>query len=164
MKGVKLLTLPVNATVPHMWAKRFLEASPPSPTRSHHFGVGCLREGCAVASLSLSRDQANRDLHGVALACWGRKRQTSQEPLLLPVPPGAPDGPDPSRCPPSPAGTRSCPPCPGVQRSTGSSQVWGSQGTDAGRLAAACVGCVRNRERLTAGFPGWQQKSPGSEA
>ena len=144
VKAVKLSTLPVNATVPHTSAKHFPEAFPPrpGPTRSHHFGVGCLREGCAVASLSLSRDQANGDLHGVTLACRGRKNQTSQEPLLLPVPPRAPGGPDPSRSSLGPAGTRSHPPCLGTQRSTRSSRVWGSRGTDAGQLMGSCVGCL----------------------
>lgn len=143
MKGVKPSTLPVNATVLHTSAKRFPEASPhPGPIKSHHFGVGCLREGCAVSSLSLSRDQANRDLHSVALPCQGRKRQTSQQPLLLPLLPRAPDCPDPPRSPLSPAGTQSHPPRPGTQRSTGNSRVWGSRGTDAGQPVVPCVGCL----------------------
>lgn len=43
----------------------------------HHFGVGCLWQGCAIASLPLSRDQANRDLHGVTLTCWGTETDLS---------------------------------------------------------------------------------------
>lgn len=140
MKGLKLLTLPVNTTVPHRSAKRFPEVSPPTqPCEVAPFwgwvspGGMCHRQ--PVSLQGSGEPGPPRYRSGLPV-----KEHTNQSgpPPSASAPPGLPMVLTHHSPSPSPAGTQSHPPCPGMQRSTGSCHVWGSRGTDAGWHGAAC--------------------------